>query len=829
MGKTRLALAAAEQLASQAVFREGVAFADLTAIDTTDELDIALAAALGLPSDRHSPSPRSQVLDYLRTKQVLLILDNCEQIRDQLATLAVVLLDEAPEVTLLATSRERLGLQAERVFLLDGMDAHDDGVALFIASARCAQPDFALDAHVRFLVQAICARLSGMPLAIELAARWANTLSLTVINDELAHSYALLASHSRDRPERHRSIRTVCEAAWIQLQPADQLVFAQIAVFRGGATWQAIHAVTGATPWQIQALVERALMRFDPRSERYIVHELLRQHAEERLQNDPAAEQSARARHAACFLGYLAACTNRLKGADQWATLAVINADIENLRAAWRWASRNGSIDLIAPAIEALSLTYAWLGHHAEGLAVLELTIATLRHTTPSFAAALRTAQAYFALNCGKRAQALDLLGEAQALLARSERDATVDATLAGVLLQLGRTLAHNDFAAAYSALTRSKAQYEALNNRWGEATALAELGRLLTNMSANYSEARVLLGRSAAGFRALGDQIGLSEALMTLCRTNRNIGLFPEALATAREVFAIAEASGNTQLLAQAGSTLGTMLAIGNQYEEAYTRLAAALDLTHELGRRNELPNLYCAQGYVAAFLGRYTEARIAYTSGLRIAQQIGDELERCSLLSGLAGLALAERCYSEALSLADAALTLSDQLGEGYLRSRSLPYRALALRGLRSGDRGRSDAVATLRLGLAARSEILVVLWVVALLLADAGELTRAAEVFLLSEQKRLLDNVWLQDIALRELRAMMAGLPPATVSQARARWAQHDIWVAVDELCTELETVWFRVPRHAGLMQSQTIYCRTPSPPTPLPERERGDSAL
>lgn len=793
MGKTRLALAAAEQLAQQGAFREGVAFADLTAIDTTDELDIALAAALGLPGDRHSPSPRSQILDYLRTKHVLLILDNCEQILDQLAVLAVVLLDEAPEVTLLATSRERLGLQAEYVFLLGGMETGDDSVALFIASARCAQPDFTLEAHLQPLVQAICTQLSGMPLAIELAARWANTLSLTVISAELAHGYELLASHSRDRAERHRSIRAVCEATWAQLQPADQLVFSRVAVFRGGATWPALQTVTGATPWQIQALVERALIRFDARSERYIVHELLRQHAEERLQADPAAEQSARARHAAHFLGYLAACTARLKGPDQWATLAVINADIENLRAAWRWASRNGSIDLIAPAIEALSLTYAWLGHHAEGLAVLELTIATLRHTTPSFAAALRTAQAYFALCCGNRAQACDLLSEAQALLAGAAPNATTTLITAGVLLQVGRTLAHQAFAAAYDALIQSAATYAMLDDRWGVATAQAELGYLLTTMSTRYDEARVLLEQSASGFRALGDQIGLSEALMHLCRTNRNIGHFPEALATAREVYAIAEANGNVRLLAQAGSTLGTMLIIGNAYDEAYVTLDAALNLTYELGRRSDVPNLCCAQGYGAAFLGRYREARDAYQRGLRMAEQLGDELERCSLLSGLAGTALAEGAYAEAFYLADEALALSDRLGEGYLRSRTLPYRALAMRRLDIGDRGRGDTLAMLRLGITARCEILMGLWVAALLLADAGEATSAAEVFALSEQQRHLDNAWLQDIALRELRATIAALSPAVVAQARERWAQHDPWSALEELCTELEVKW------------------------------------
>lgn len=798
MGKTRLALAATERLARQLVFRDGVAFADLTSIDTGDELESTLADALGLPLDSRGPSPRRQLLDYLHSKQLLLLLDNCEHLLGGLAELVTSILREAPEVSLLATSRGRLGLHAEHVVLLDGMDVGDDSIALFAASARCARADFALDAQSRPLVQAICARLGGMPLAIELAARWTNTLSLAAINDELAQSQGLLVSRASDSAERHRSVRTVCQSTWARLPPLDQEVFAQLAVFRGGATREALQAVTSATLWQLQTLVEQGLIRFDPRRERYEIHELLRQYAEERLGHDVPGERAARKRHAEYFLGTLAGYEVALKGANQWKTLAAISAEIGNVRAAWRWAAEARSVELLAAATEALSLSYAWLGHHEEGLVATGLAAEALRDTAPLPGSALRanllTAQARFAVLCGNPAQALELLGAAETLLVTDGGGgAATDMAMARILLERGRSLAHQDFAAAHSALTQSKVLCETLGERWGEVTALAELGYLLTDMSPNYIEAKSLLEQSAAGYRALGDQIGLSEALMHLCRTNRNIGNFFEALATAREVYAIAETNGNARLLAHAGTTLGTMLAIGNQYQEAYTTLAAALRLTHELGRRGALPNLYCAQGYVAAFLGNYNEARNLFHQGLRIVRQTGDELERCSLLSGLAGTALAEGSYAEALSLANESLALSDRLGEGYVRSRTLPYRALAMRGLGIGDSGRSDALTTLRLGLAARSEILVALWVVALLLADAGEITRATEVFALGEQKRQLDNAWLQDIALRELRAITAGLLPEIAVQVQIRWAQHDIWSAIEELCTELEAAW------------------------------------
>jgi predicted ATPase len=157
-------------------------------------------------------------------------------------------------VTLLATSRERLRLRAERISALDGMVTEIDGVALFALNAQAVQPAFALDATTRPQMTAICRRLGGMPLAIELAAGWADTLSLAEIATELAQGDELLVSQAADLVPRHRSVRAVCDATWARLTLQEQAVFAEAAIFRGGGTRVALQAVTGAslgscTPW----------------------------------------------------------------------------------------------------------------------------------------------------------------------------------------------------------------------------------------------------------------------------------------------------------------------------------------------------------------------------------------------------------------------------------------------------------------------------------------------------------------------------------------------------------------------------------------------------
>jgi hypothetical protein len=219
------------------------------------------------------------------------------------------------------------------------------------------------------------------------------------------------------------------------------------------------------------------------------------------------------------------------------------------------------------------------------------------------------------------------------------------------------------------------------------------------------------------------------------------------------------------------------------------------ALTLIQELGHQAELPSISFRLGTVVFNMGRYVEARMIFTSGLAVARRLGDALEICILLYGLAWVALAEGANQDALRLAEESITVSVRLGEGFYRLQMLALKSLAARRLGDGVRARADTVATLHFALSARTLDDAPLWAAALLLADCGAPERAAEVFALCEQMYLADNIPWRDIALRELRAIVAALPPKAAAAARTRWVQRDYWAALEELLAELEAAGWR----------------------------------
>ncbi len=400
------------------------------------------------------------------------MLDNCEHLRESVAELAHTVLTEASGVTLLATSRERLGLRAETPLPLDGMVTEADGAALFATTARTVQPAFTLDDTTHPQIAAICARVGGMPLAIELAAGWADTLSLAEIAAELERGDELLTSTASDVPARHRSVRTVCDTTWGRLSAEEQAIFAQVAVFRGGGTRRALQAVTGASLGNLHTLVGKALLRYDPERERYSVHELLRQYAAERLAEDAAAERGAQQRHAAYYLGVLAAREVELKGTGQRETLDAMSKDIENIHAAWRWAVEARAMDMLAPAVGALSLAYEWLGRSEDGLIAMQMAahmVAALPSAPIELHAILLATQARFTLLRGDRAGAAALLQQAQMVLDAHGGGPATDAARAQVLLEAGRCAVGQNTVTTRDAFVQSHALFQALgtNGAW--------------------------------------------------------------------------------------------------------------------------------------------------------------------------------------------------------------------------------------------------------------------------------------------------------------------------------------------------------------------------
>src|SRR5918912_3333037 len=301
-GKTRLALEAAARRVDR--YPHGVHFVPLASVASPEFLAPALAESIQFAVDgAHSGfSAQDQLLDYLSERSTLLVLDNFEHLVEGAGFLSEVI-ERAPQVELLTTSRERLNVQSEWVFDVDGLGLAENGngtasaVRLFVERAEQVVPGFALDDAGYSQVLRICRLVDGMPLGIELAASWASVLSCAEIADEIEGSIDFLATSMRDVPERHRSLRAAIDQSWRLLTDEQRSAFSRLSVFRGSFDRSAAVAVTGADLRLLSELAAKSLLR-RPDFGRFELHELLRQYAAEQLRLSPDEEADARERHA---------------------------------------------------------------------------------------------------------------------------------------------------------------------------------------------------------------------------------------------------------------------------------------------------------------------------------------------------------------------------------------------------------------------------------------------------------------------------------------------------------------------------------------------------
>ncbi|MEM7116133.1 MAG: helix-turn-helix domain-containing protein [Chloroflexota bacterium] len=348
MGKTRLSIEVAT--AQIGNFTDGVTFVPLAPVEmaSSEHLINPLLGALadGLNISFHAEgAPEQQMRHYLQRKEMLLVLDNFEHLLDT-AVLLADLLQHAPDIKILTTSRVRLHLQEEWVLGLQGLsfpqtenqEADTFGaLALFTQRAKQIKPDFDFEGE-KTAVLRICQLVEGMPLGLELAAAWVRPISCAKIAKEIEAEIDFLSSNLRNVPERHRSVRAVFAYSWQQLSEQEKGVLQKLSVFRGGFEQEAAKAVAGASLRLLSGLVDKSLVAVGENG-RYSIHELLRQFAEEKLAQNSAAVQATRQAHAQYFLDYVtkqkpAFVSPRLKEG-----LTNLKTDIDNVRTAIRWSA----------------------------------------------------------------------------------------------------------------------------------------------------------------------------------------------------------------------------------------------------------------------------------------------------------------------------------------------------------------------------------------------------------------------------------------------------------------------------------------------------------
>lgn len=389
IGKTRLAVEVATRMLE--TFSDGVFFVSLSPLNQASDLLTVIAEAMLFRFQQDQRSPREQFFAYLYEKQaqrMLLVLDNFEHLLDGMG-LVVDILAATIGLKILVTSREALNLQEEWVRPVAGLTyPPDDGgeqfeeyssVQLFLDRARRIRGDFDL-AEDEAGVLDICRLVEGMPLAIELVVGWLKTLRPADIAHEIRNNLDILASRSRNLPERHRTLRSVFDHSWHLMSESERAVFQKLSVFRGGFTREAVYVVAGASLQILAVLIDQSLLRLNAVG-RYTVHELLRQYGAEQLEAAQETETVQQA-YIEYYLGLLHQLERDIKAGQQIAALDTIATDFENVRHAWQLAVRLRHAVALDQAIESLHLFADMRGRYHDIVYLLQAAVEQFFHTT---------------------------------------------------------------------------------------------------------------------------------------------------------------------------------------------------------------------------------------------------------------------------------------------------------------------------------------------------------------------------------------------------------------------------------------------------------------
>ena len=815
IGKTRLALAAAERLleaseADEMPFPDGIYFVSLAPLNDVERIAPAIAVALGFRfrEGEENLSARQQLMAYLKRRCLLLILDNFEHLLNG-AELVADIRQHAPRVQILATSRERLQLQGEQQISLDGLAlAEEEGrpgdgtasVALFLQTARHLQPAFeVIGKQEQNQLRQICRLVHGVPLAIELAAAWTSTLSLEDIVVEIQQSLDFLAVEWRDAPERHHSMRALFESTWKQLGTEGRGVFASLSVFRGGFSREAAQAVAGASLPLLARLVSKSLLQFQRDTDRYQVHELLRWYAAGKLGEDKEMEATIRDRHSAYYCAFLEEQGEELKGARQLAAASEIETELDNCRAAWERAIKHRDIDNLALALDGLGrFLLDWRGRYqeAETLFHRAANIAFEPEMLEERQFLIRVLSWLVACQemQGRHEESNRLSQRCLELLEDSAIDELEDwGTKAHVLLRLAHQPAYaQDQIDRLQLAERSLALFRENVDRWGEAAALNVLGRQI-HFLWRPEEAERLGRESMAINRELGNRRGIADNLLWLgsvalsdpMRYDEAEALMLEGLALARD---INDRPGESHFL----ESLSWVYSGSGRYEQALAVDYKSLLIRQERGLQHGVAHSWFQLAHTHMHMGQYEEAHALAEKSRQLAQEIGSDVPLYRSLRVLGCLALAKAGFAEAERLLQQAVEIIRSFGRGGqpgVLAITLCYLSLAVLRLGRFTQARQHMLEALTIAqqLSLRINILAF---AALLLIEEGQTERGLELFALAcTQPLIADSRWFDDVVGRHIEAAAETLSTEVAAEARNRGETMDWWQTIEDLLDQL----------------------------------------
>jgi len=558
-GKTRIAVAAADRLLPR--FADGVFFVPLALVDDPERVPASIASALELHESPERPI-LEVVQDHIRDKTLLLVTDNFEHVVGA-ASVVSGLLEHAPQLSVLATSRELLRIQGEREYPVEPLPvpaATNDlteleantCIQLFVDRAEAVRPGFRLSPENAAAIADICRRVDGLPLAVELAAARVRILSPAELLVRLDSRLAELRGGARDLPERQRTLRATIDWSHGLLQPAEQRLFGRLAVFAGGWMRQAAEAICAGDLGievleGLESLVDKSLvtrMTGDGDAIRFTMLETIREYALERLEASGEAA-IVRSQHAGFFRDLAESAEPHLTGPESAQWLGQVTAEVPNFRAALRWALDSPD----AAALENGLFTAGALWRY------WQLT------------GSLREAANWFEQLLGRAGGGGPIAARAKALQGAG-----------------GIAYWQNDLARSRQFYEEAVALYRQLDDRAGLANALNDLA-YLPMLQGEIPLAQQLFTEARDVFRDLGDEWHTALAEMNIASTNFFVGDYDAARQTIEAVVPIIRERGDRFWLTEAVTGLGQLEQLTGRNAAARGHYAESLQLALEEG----------------------------------------------------------------------------------------------------------------------------------------------------------------------------------------------------------------------------------------------------
>lgn len=633
IGKTRLALQAA---ATTTRFRHGVCFIPLVSTSSTEFLVSTIADALDFPLYGRG-DPKAQLLNYLNAKEMLLVMDNFEHLITG-ANLLVEILQRAPHLKILVTSRERLGLYEEWVLDLPGLPFPEDedlqqienysAIQLFLQRAQQARADFWLSFLEKPAVARICRLVEGLPLGIELAAAWTRTFSCQEIAAELEKNYNFLIAALQNIPPRHRSVQAVFEHSWGLLSEEERSVFRKLSVFWGGFSRKSAGQVVGASTFLLSALMDKSLLRRTA-ADRYEIHELVRQYGAEKLAENPVEKKKVKDQHCSYYAEFLQAQEACLKRGQQKEALEAIGLEIENIRAGWHWAVANRREKDFENYREGLFLVHNMQSWFQEGETVFRQAATSLRkakekinsdRNIDKMLGHVLARQGVFCASLGHYDKARLIMQEGLVIF----QDAAIRQSSPLSLNYLGAIAwALGEYVEAKQLCRESLVITEKTGDRWKQAWVLEYLGMIAISLG-DYVDAKVIAQRCLAVFREFGYRSGIAFSLNLLGIATHNLGEYEEAKQLCQESLQLAREIGDRWEEALSLEYLGVIAISQGEYTEAKALAQKSLDIFKAFSYRSGIAFCMNLLGTVARNLGEYTEAKQLHQEVLQTCKEM-------------------------------------------------------------------------------------------------------------------------------------------------------------------------------------------------------------